>query len=188
MTKYDRNRTNKLPKPQANGSPYTYLYHSSNPKRLDDLTAATGCVFDQDNVFPQIGYSFCTSDTLLDGVTDLTLTPMVANLPTEHDDAFDLEEDGRRRLDDLATDELLGQLEWYLDAVGARGAWSQGITGAGVTVAVLDGGLVYNHPDMSTVNPALTMDFTGEGPGIGPRQFSHATHVAGIIGATDSKY
>ena len=57
-----------------------------------------------------------------------------------------------------------------------------------MTVAVLDGGLIYDHPDMSTVNPNLSADFTGEGLDFPAFAFSHATHVAGIIGAADSEY
>jgi hypothetical protein len=42
----------------------------------------------------------------------------------------------------------LGGNQWGLDLVKAPEVWAQGITGKGVTVAVLDEGIDYNHPDL----------------------------------------
>jgi hypothetical protein len=43
----------------------------------------------------------------------------------------------------------LGGNQWGLDLVKAPEVWAGGITGEGVTVAVLDEGIDYNHPDLS---------------------------------------
>lgn len=62
--------------------------------------------------------------------------------------------------------------------VHAPAAWQSGLTGAGVTVAVLDSGIDTDHPDLvDAVTQAR--DFTGKGnveDGAG-----HGTHVASII-------
>ena len=77
-------------------------------------------------------------------------------------------------------------LLWGLDAVNAPEAWEAGSTGAGVRVAVLDGGFNVNHPDLAP-NIVQTADMTGEGIAYGPNTddptgiFSHGTHVAGTI-------
>jgi len=81
-------------------------------------------------------------------------------------------------------------LLWGLDSVNAPEAWAGGATGAGVRVAVLDGGFNMNHPDLApNINYALSEDMTGEGIAYGPNAddptgvFSHGTHVAGTIAA-----
>lgn len=82
-------------------------------------------------------------------------------------------------------------LLWGLDAVNAPESWDDGNRGAGVVVAVLDGGFVLDHPDF----PAYTLpvsfvpyesviyDFS-----LDPDGFSHGSHVAGIIAAPDNGF
>ncbi|MFB6220458.1 MAG: S8 family serine peptidase [Halolamina sp.] len=55
--------------------------------------------------------------------------------------------------------------------------------GEGTRVAVIDSGIDAGHPDLE-VNTDLSIDFTGDGLGVGvPGGGSHGTHVAGIVGA-----
>jgi subtilisin family serine protease len=86
--------------------------------------------------------------------------------------------------------EDFGALQWSLGAISAPEAWSTGAEGQGVTVAVLDTGFACDHPDLhpnflpgQSFVPNEPVQFqynldTGA-------EFSHGTHVAGIIAATD---
>lgn len=60
--------------------------------------------------------------------------------------------------------------------------------GAGVTVAVLDTGIDFKHPDLM-VNISLSRDFSGDNTGGNDNNRSiggHGTHVAGVIAALDN--
>ncbi|MEV3852720.1 S8 family serine peptidase [Streptomyces sp. NPDC050095] len=69
--------------------------------------------------------------------------------------------------------------------IGAPAAWAKGLTGKGVTVAVLDTGADATHPDLAGAI-AESKDFTGEGntdDGTG-----HGTHTASTIGGRGTAY
>ena len=85
-------------------------------------------------------------------------------------------------------DETFAAAQWAPTAVNAQGAWSAGYTGAGVRVAVLDGGIYDSHIDLNgQVDTARSVSFV---PGFAFNQdvgtFWHGTHVAGIIAAKDN--
>ncbi len=106
-------------------------------------------------------------------------------------------------------DELVNY-EWYLDAVGASGAWAtlaaSGASGGPVTVAVLDTGAATEHPDLANVvdwarSGEVVWDSAGTSASMKPLRgdgyenggatlpvypdgySTHGTHVAGIIAA-----
>ncbi|MCA0901518.1 S8 family peptidase [Microbulbifer agarilyticus] len=87
-------------------------------------------------------------------------------------------------------DDFFFDLQWGHDAVDAPEAWNAGNTGAGVRVAVIDGGYDLGHPDLAqNIDYAASMDFTGEGLAYAlPDTFSHGTHVAGTIAAADNAF
>ncbi|HXM55503.1 MAG TPA: S8 family serine peptidase [Candidatus Dormibacteraeota bacterium] len=66
--------------------------------------------------------------------------------------------------------------------IGAPTAWQAGVTGAGVTVGVLDTGIDAAHPDLAG-KVVAAKDFTGTRPDAGD-DIGHGTHVAGIIAGT----
>src|SRR4051812_5770443 len=77
--------------------------------------------------------------------------------------------------------------QWGLTAVHAPEAWGTGARGTGVTVAVIDTGADYGHPDLSgALLPGCT--FLPYPATCGPTSASddngHGTHVAGTIAAT----
>jgi subtilisin family serine protease len=94
-------------------------------------------------------------------------------------------------------------LQWAPGAIHAPAAWTAGYRGAGVRVAILDGGLFNAHPDLSAnVDVSASRSFTVancKAPPPAPVQpancndynfdtgtFWHGTHVAGIVAASDN--
>jgi subtilisin family serine protease len=85
-------------------------------------------------------------------------------------------------------------LQWAPKAVDAPGAWALGYTGAGVRVAVIDGGIYAAHPDLAAnIDVAASRSFVPGPAGSCETQFNcdtgtfwHGTHVAGIIAALDN--
>jgi serine protease AprX len=106
-----------------------------------------------------------------------------------------------RSLPDLANDPdveyvapdrpVHGLLDYTTAAVNAAAAWSHGVNGTGVTVAVIDSGMNPNL-DLGATQLLLSQDFTGEykmhvnpaDPNNAPDTFGHGQHVAGIIAST----
>lgn len=88
-------------------------------------------------------------------------------------------------------DDFFFDLQWGHDAVDAPEAWNAGYRGAGVRVAVIDGGYDLDHPDLApNINLDLSANFI-EGETLEyalPDTFSHGTHVAGTIAAADNGF
>ncbi|WP_433216680.1 S8 family serine peptidase [Microtetraspora malaysiensis] len=84
---------------------------------------------------------------------------------------------------------LDGRLSYSLDQsttqVGATEAWKQGMTGQGVTVAVLDSGYDPDHPDLKGV-VAQERNFSDDPDIRDP--IGHGTHVASIVAGNGEKY
>jgi len=84
--------------------------------------------------------------------------------------------------------ETFSPSQWAPTAVNAQGAWNLGYTGAGVRVAILDGGIHNTHIDLNgNVDVARSASMV---PGFAFNQdvgtFWHGTHVAGIVAALDN--
>jgi subtilisin family serine protease len=73
-------------------------------------------------------------------------------------------------------------LDVSVPQIGAPAAWQAGLTGAGVTVGVLDTGVKADHPDLAG-KIVEARDFTDTQPDARD-DVGHGTHVAGIIAGT----
>lgn len=85
-------------------------------------------------------------------------------------------------------DRFYTNVQWAPQAVEAPGAWAAGYTGAGVRVAIIDGGIHSAHLDIApNLDGAASRSFV---PGFAYNQdvgtFWHGTHVAGIVAAADN--
>lgn len=80
---------------------------------------------------------------------------------------------------------LSGSLDVSVPQIGAPAAWQAGLTGDGVTVAVLDTGVDADHPDLAG-KVAVEKNFS-DSPDTDDR-VGHGTHVASTIASGDSTY
>ena len=127
----------------------------------------------------------------------------VAEFPTEAD-ALAIETEGLKVMPDIkinwlpdeeqaeathiGEDEGFYSYQWHLPLIEADKAWDDGVTGAGVRVAVLDTGIWYTHADLDdNIDFASSASFV---PGVPDflDDHGHGTHVAGIIAAEDNAF
>ncbi|KAM9070591.1 furin isoform X1 [Sarcophilus harrisii] len=84
--------------------------------------------------------------------------------------------------------------QWYLYGanqrdLNVRGAWSQGYTGRGIVVSILDDGIEKNHPDLEgNYDPGASFDVNDQDPDPQPRYTQmndnrHGTRCAGEVAA-----
>ncbi|WP_214415301.1 S8 family serine peptidase [Sphaerisporangium fuscum] len=75
-------------------------------------------------------------------------------------------------------------LDKSVEQIGAPQVWQKGLTGKGVTVAVLDSGYDATHPDLKDV-VTTSKNFTDDPDG---DDLGHGTHVASIIAGAGQRY
>ncbi|KAF5409976.1 MAG: Tk-subtilisin [Candidatus Methanocomedens sp.] len=81
----------------------------------------------------------------------------------------------------------MGQVTpWGIDKVQAPQAHANGITGAGVDVAIIDTGINYNHPDLAS-NYQSGYDFVNS-DNDPIDDTGHGTHVAGTVAAINNDF
>ena len=98
-------------------------------------------------------------------------------------------------LDRTAIDDPLYGCQWHLDQpdgpfagedINVEPAWAAGLTGEGVTVAVVDDGMDWRHEDLSgNADSSLNYDYSG-GDEIYHPYAHHGTSVAGVIASRDN--
>ena len=87
-------------------------------------------------------------------------------------------------------DETFFPLQWNMQSIEAPAAWATGCTGAGVRVAINDGGIYDLHADLApNLDTACSASFVpGQPFNTDTGTFWHGTHVAGIVGAADNGF
>lgn len=85
-------------------------------------------------------------------------------------------------------DETFYPLQWNMQAMEAPAAWAADCTGDGVRIAINDGGIDPNHPDLApNMDASCSASFV---PGLpfdaDTGNFWHGMHVAGIAAAADN--
>ncbi|XP_035256082.1 neuroendocrine convertase 2-like [Anguilla anguilla] len=119
-----------------------------------------------------------------------------------HQEGFSRKKRGYRNIDDITVNmnDPLFTKQWYLINTGqADGtpaldlnvaqAWELGFTGKGVTIAIMDDGIDYLHPDLAAnYNAEASFDFSSNDPYPYPRYTddwfnSHGTRCAGEVSA-----
>jgi len=80
--------------------------------------------------------------------------------------------------------------QWNMESIGAPAAWAADCTGAGVRVAIIDGGIDPTHPDLApNMDTSCSASFVpGEPFNSDTGTFWHGMHVAGIVGAANSSF
>lgn len=90
-----------------------------------------------------------------------------------------------------AADRDLGSLYSLTSTYGIQAAWAKGITGKGVTVAIIDTGIapVPGLDDTDKVVNGPDLSFDSQRPGTRYVDgYGHGTHMAGIIAGRDDKF
>jgi subtilisin family serine protease len=98
------------------------------------------------------------------------------------------EDEGSIKALSIGSDETFWPYQWAPKAIYAPDAWDAGARGAGVRVAILDGGIASNHLDLDdNIDFAWSKSFV---PGYAFNEdvgdFWHGSHVAGIVAAEDN--
>ena len=125
----------------------------------------------------------------------LTSHPVPYTILNFEDEAYtnfieECEASTRSLNDPLLNDPLYG-CQWHLDNpndwdINVEDVWAEGITGAGVNIAVVDNGMDYTHEDLAdNVDISRNHDYTGRGD-IHFRYAHHGTHLSGILAARDN--
>ena len=112
----------------------------------------------------------------------------------EEEETLDKPEMPKTR-DEKFNDELWDH-QWYLHdtryltddlpdiSLHVESVWSEGISGSGVRVVVIDDGIDYTHPDLApNFSGEISYDFNGDDTDISPRDVtnSHGTRCAGEV-------
>jgi len=85
-------------------------------------------------------------------------------------------------------DEWYYGYQWNMQSIDAPDAWAASCTGAGVRVAIIDGGIDPTHPDLApNMDTSCSASFVpGQPFNSDTGTFWHGMHVAGIVGAADN--
>jgi subtilisin family serine protease len=177
----------------AGNDPYIIIFNANAiPMDIDRQVSRAGGTVTK--ILPQIGVVVATS-----GEPDFApKASRIRGVMTAVQDQFVqwvnpqvCYDEGAVRALHIGQDESLWGLQWAPVAIHAPDAWDAGATGAGVRVAILDGGIASNHPDLvDNIDFSASTSFV---PGAAFDEeavdaFWHGSHVAGIVAAEDNGF
>lgn len=174
----------------AGYAPYVIICNTNAiPAGIDTRIVAAGG--DTMNMLPQIGVivvdsgdpDFVKKASKIKGVMTVVQDELVQWVNPQ----VGRDEDSVKALH-IGSDESFWPYQWAPRAIYAPYAWDAGARGAGVRVAILDGGISSNHLDLDdNIDFSASTSFV---PGFNFDEdvagFRHATHVAGIVAAEDN--
>jgi subtilisin family serine protease len=165
---------------------------SSLPKTIvADIERSGGTVL---SALHKIGVVIATSDDpsfaakarTIDGVLNVDADTIVQWLgPETHAEEIEVTEGAvGAEAHQIGGHETFRLIQWAPEAVSAPAAWAAGATGAGVRVAILDGGIHSTHIDIAPrLDVARSTSFATGAFNTDLGTFWHGTHVAGIVAA-----
>ena len=173
-----------------NDGVYVLIAKSTLPSDLEAQVAAAGGTLTRS--IPEIGVAFATANnakfqsraaSTIEGLEAIAPDLLIEWIDDPQVEGAPADLDGT-----LAADETFGFLQWPLEAINVEAAWAQGLTGDGVRVAIIDGGLWDQHIDLTTqIDRDASASFV---PGYAWNEdggtFWHGTHVSGIVAAADN--
>src|SRR6266567_1009845 len=128
-----------------------------------------------------LGGVVCTVVNLLGGVVKVVFTLINAVAGILHPgDIINLS--NQSNVTYISLDRTVtGMLDYTTTAVNAPAAWSAGLNGSGIGIAIIDSG-IYSHPDLKNSSGqsrvVYRQSFIG---GVQYDDYGHGTHVAGIV-------
>lgn len=82
----------------------------------------------------------------------------------------------------------LSKDQWNIELMNLYPVWSRGYNGKGITIMIIDSGVIPLHPDLQNLDLSITGTATTQEPSEDPAIRAHGTRVASIAAATGTKY
>lgn len=159
---------------------------SEQPQALSQLPASLSLLSDTFNLTPALNSAFSEADNVYTVPGNRSVLESLRNSALASRTEF-IEPNYIYRQDGFTVNDPGYAKQWNLKAIKVEGAWSEGINGKGVTVAVIDTG-ISQGPDLKQTAFVPGYDFVNNRTNAADDN-GHGTHVAGTIAqSTNNNY